>query len=320
MTRLRIVVLIGFSLLAPAAFGDDAYVWLQRMNQASRSLNYSGVFVYQSQGRAETSRIVHLVDASGEHERLETLDGPPREVIRHNEDVQCFLPQDRIVVTDKAVLGRQPGRLIIKPAALAEFYNIHLGEQGRVAGRDAQQILLEPRDDMRYGQQFWVDVATGLLLKARMVSEQLGTIEQFAFSDVAPGITIDHEKLKPLSSRKGNWRVINARGVELRMEDLEWNFRKLPPGFKSVSAVKRSVRRNDVNAVHIVFSDGLADVSVFIEAASGNLAGAAQSGPVNAGSTGIFRRIVGDRLVTALGEVPMAALRRIAEGVERRSK
>ncbi|MDP5240857.1 MucB/RseB C-terminal domain-containing protein [Uliginosibacterium sp. 31-16] len=314
------ILLVGLALAAPAAFGDEAHTWLLRMNQASRSLNYSGTFVYQSQGRIETSRIVHLVDASGEHERLETLDGPLREVIRHNEDVQCFLPQDRIVVTDKAVLGRQPGRLITKPATLSEFYSIRLGVQERVAGRDAQQILLEPRDEMRYGHQLWIDVASGLLLKATMLNEHAGTLEQFAFSEVFPGGNIDHEKLKPSVLKTGEWRVINARGVELRPEDLEWSFRKLPPGFRGVSWVKRSVRRGDASTIHAVFSDGLANVSVFIEAAAGSLAGATQSGPVSTGSTGVYRRLVGDRLVTVLGEVPLGALRRIAEGVERRAK
>ncbi|WP_354601893.1 MucB/RseB C-terminal domain-containing protein [Uliginosibacterium flavum] len=317
---MRLALLVCLVLIAPAAFGNDAYLWLQRMNQASHVLNYTGVFLYQSQGRSETSYIVHLVDASGEHERLETLIGVPREVVRHNEEVQCFLPQERVVVNDRLLPGRQLGRLVAKPAALAEFYNMRLGALARVAGRDAQQLALEPRDDMRYGHQLWIDLASGLLLRAHMLNEQGGIVEQFSFSEVALGVDIDHEKLKPRVVRNNEWRVINARGVDLRAEDFGWIFRKLPPGFRNVSLLKRPGRRGDENAVHAVFSDGLANVSVFIETAPGNVVAVAQSGPANIGSTGIYRRVVGDQMVTVLGEVPVLALQRIAEGVERRPK
>lgn len=320
MKLLRLALFVSLGGLAPAAFGNDAYLWLQRMNQASHALNYTGVFLYQSQGRSETSYIVHLVDASGEHERLETLAGAPREVVRHNEDVQCFLPLDRVVVNDRLLPGRQPGRLISKPAALAEFYNIRLGALARVAGRDTQQLVLEPRDDMRYGHQLWVDLASGLLLRAHMLNEQGTIVEQFSFSEVALGVDIDREKLKPKAARSGDWKVINARGVELLAPDSGWIFRKLPPGFRSVSLLKRPVRRGGENAVHAVFSDGLANVSVFVEAVAEGATGVAQSAPVSGGSTGIYRRVVGDRMVTVLGEVPALALQRIAEGVERRSK
>lgn len=320
MKILRLTLLVCLSLVAPAAFGDDAYLWLQRMNQASHVLNYTGVFLYQSQGRSETSYIVHLVDASGEHERLETLDGPPREVVRNNEDVQCFLPLDRVIVNDRLLPGRQPGRLIFKPAVLAEFYNIRLGALARVAGRDAQQLVLEPRDDMRYGHQLWIDLASGLLLRAHMLNEHGSILEQFSFSELSLGGDIDHEKLKPRVARSGAWRVINARGTELRAEDSGWDFRKLPPGFRNVSLLKRPVRRGEESAVHAVFSDGLANVSVFVEVLAGNPLGATQSGPANIGTTGVYRRLVGDRMVTVLGEVPAPALRRIADGVERRLK
>jgi sigma-E factor negative regulatory protein RseB len=315
MSSLRRALCLSLCLVSTAALADDAFTWLTRMNQAARSVNYTGVFVYQSRGHSETSRIFHVVDASGEHERMETLDGPMREVVRNNEDVQCFLPLDRIVVNDKVILGRQPGRLMSKPAALAEFYNIRLGEVSRVAGRDVQQIVLEPRDDMRYGHQLWIDLATGLLLKARMVTDQAEPIEQFRFTEVAPGINIDHDLLKPKTPRTGDWRVVNARGQELRPEELDWVFHKLPSGFRNVLLVRRAMRRNDPGAVHAVFSDGMANISVFIEAISAGI----PNMPTSAGPTGIFRRTIGDRMVTVVGEVPTIALKRLAEGVERRT-
>lgn len=314
MKSLQGLLLLPLCLASSVAFANDAYSWLQRMNHAARALNYSGVFVYQSQGYSETSRIFHAVDASGEHERLETLDGPPREVVRNNEDVQAYLLQDHIIVNDKAILGQQPGRLISKPKALAEIYNIRLGSVSRVAGRKAQQIVLEPRDDMRYEHQLWVDTKTGLLIKARMLTGQAHSLEQFRFTELQVGL-VNHEKLRPSVTHTSDWRVINAQGQVLQADDIEWEFHRLPPGFQNISLVRRMVRKSDPSAIHAVFSDGLANVSVFIEAQ----AGMPQEPPLtSAGSTGVYRRMLGDRVVTVMGEVPEITLRQIADGVERR--
>lgn len=317
MKLTRVLVLgaaLALGFLRPV-WAEDPLQWLARMNQAGRSLNFSGVFVYQNQGITQSSRIYHMVDAAGEHERLETLNAPMREVVRNNEDVQCFLPQERILILDRMVRGRQPGRLIVKPAQLAEFYTIRLGEQSRVAGRTVQQIVFEPRDDMRYGYRYWVDQSTGLLLRAELQGGAPGNyVEQFMFTEVATGVAADPARLKPRAVKGADWRVINARGEELQPSVLDWNFARLPSGFHNVSLVRRKVSANDNGAIHAVFSDGLASVSVFIEDHA-KASGPAQS---SAGSTGLVQRHVGDQLITVVGELPLPALRRIADGIQRR--
>ncbi|PLK47348.1 MucB/RseB C-terminal domain-containing protein [Uliginosibacterium sp. TH139] len=312
--RLALVLCVGLLASTPA-LAEDALGWLQRMNQASRNLSFTGVFVYQTQGRTETSRIVRLVDGSGEHERLETLDGTPREVLRHNENVQCFLPADKILVLDRAIQARQPGRLVSRPAALGEVYTLRVGEPGRVAGREAQILYLEPRDELRYGHQLWIDMATGLLLKSRMLAGSAGVVEQFAFTEMNPDAHIEHEKLKPQSVKTTGWRVINAAGEDVRPEDIPWLFRRLPAGFKQVALMHRKLHKDDAVAVHAAFSDGFANVSVFIEP---QVQGRAQNPAPPAGPIGSYRRMLGDQQVTVLGEVPAQTLKLIAEGVERR--
>lgn len=308
-------VFAGWLLVAAVAQADDAYTWLQKMNQASKSLSFSGIFVYQSQGQTESSRIVRLVDGSGEHERLETLEGTPREVIRFNQDVQCYLPADKLLVLDRAILARQPGRLISKPSVLGEYYNAKLAGTGRIAGREAQIVNLEPRDGMRYGHQLWIDSATGLLLKARMLTDAAGLVEQFYFIEMNPGGDIGHDKLQPQTVRTAGWRVINAAGDDVLPEDIPWAFNKLPAGFKQVSLVRRMLHPDGTAAIHAAFSDGFANVSIFIEPF---LSRTVQSSPPLAGAVGMYRRVAGDSLVTVMGEVPNAALKRIANGVERR--
>ncbi|WP_026259008.1 MucB/RseB C-terminal domain-containing protein [Uliginosibacterium gangwonense] len=310
------LVLSGLSSLAVA---EDAVAWLQRMSQAARNLNYSGVFVYQSGKRSELSRITHFVDANGEHERLEALDGPPREVLRNNDEVQCFFPADKVMVLERASKDRFPGTLSGKASVLGDYYNVRLGPVVRVAGRDAQMVILEPRDDMRYGHQFWADLTTGLLLKARMVDDAGQVVEQFSFSEIAQGIPFDHERIKVHANAGADWQVLDARGNELRPGDLAWLMRSLPIGYRMVSLTRRLLRKDGPDTLHLMFSDGLANVSVFIEPIPPG-AKLGDVGSAKVGSTSIYRKVVNEHLITVLGEVPAAAIRRVADGVETKKK
>jgi sigma-E factor negative regulatory protein RseB len=300
--------------------GLDALGWLQRMNQAARSVNFSGVFVYESRGRSETSRVTHLVDASGDHEKIETLEGgPPREIVRTNDEVMAYLPQDRLIIIDRAETGRFPGRLLNAIGALSDYYTIRLGDTGKLADRDVQQIVLEPRDEMRYGHELWLDVASGLLVKARVINEKGGAVEQFSFKELTVGANVDRDSVKPRYNKATDWRVVNARGQDVRAEDINLRFRGLPSGFRQVSFVRRPLKRDGPEAFHAVFSDGLATISVFIEPQAGRTMSMPPS-TASAGAIGIYKRGLADYQITAIGEVPLRALQRAADGVELRKR
>lgn len=298
---------------------SDPLAWLGRIATAGQRLNYSGTFTYQSGNRSETSRIAHLRDANGEFERLEALDGSPREVIRANGEVKCVLPAQKTVIIDQAGNRRAfPSRLADAWMNLSENYRIRRGEVSRVAGLEAQQIILEPKDDLRYGYLLWADVQSGLLIKSRMVNERGETIEQFAFNEVKIGGDVDKSLLQSRFSAEpgaGGWQVLNARGDALRQEDSGWVVRVALPGFYQTTSVRRQLGSGSGDMVHMVFTDGLAAVSVFAEplATAGDKAVA---GPQQTGSINLFKRVVGSHLITALGEVPPRTVQRLAEAVE----
>jgi sigma-E factor negative regulatory protein RseB len=314
-----LVALGAWSGSALADVPTDPLSWLARISNAAHKLNYTGTFTYQSGKNVETSRIAHLVDGSGEYEKLEALDGSPREVVRSNEEVQCFLPDQKLLIIDQSTARRSfPARLPQSPSALAEHYRIRKGEVVRIVGMESQQIILEPKDDLRFGHQFWADVGTGLLLRARLVGEKGENIEQFAFTEVQVGAPFDKDKVKPRFVCSSDWKVVNARGNDVKVEDTGWVFKNSIPGFRQVVSVARQGRKERGEAYHVVFSDGLAAISVFIEPmpAKSNL----QSGMSSSGAFNIFRRTVSDHLITVLGEVPQQALVRIADGVEMRKR
>ncbi|WP_050416432.1 MucB/RseB C-terminal domain-containing protein [Azoarcus sp. CIB] len=317
MRRMSAVLAICAALMqAPviAESPNDPLSWLGRMATAGQRLNYSGTFIYQSGKNFETSRIAHMSDANGEHERLEVLDGSPREVIRSNSEVRCVLPDQKTVIVDRPGTRRAfPSRLPVAFGGLAENYRIRKGSVGRVAGLDAQQIILEPKDDLRFGYQLWAELQSGLLLKARTVDDRGEIVEQFTFSDVRIGGEIGSDAFRSRITKSSDWRIVHANGIEVRKEESGWALNAPLAGFSLVSVMRRPLGRDRGEALHMVYSDGLASISVFIEPNDG---ARAEPGPFASGAINIYKRVVGPHLVTALGEVPLRSVQRLGDAIE----
>ncbi len=309
------VLALVFSAFAFAADHDsDALAWLQKMATAAKSLDYTGTFTYLSDQRFETMRIAHALRADGEVERLETLDGSPREVIRKDGEVRCILPGLKTVIIDREERRRAfPGRLPTAVSQLSEHYRIVSGDMGRVADRPAQIIRLEPLDKLRFGHHLWADVETGLLLKARMVDEQDKVVEQFVFNDIHIGAEVGPEALRARYQTGDDWHVVNAHGSDAVQADVHWSLSDVLPGYQLISTVKRTVAKGGADVLHMVCSDGLAHISVFIEPQAADEDDAA--GFVAAGSIGVYARNHDGYRLTVLGEAPREALRRVGDGM-----
>jgi sigma-E factor negative regulatory protein RseB len=319
MRWLLVLLAAAGSTIAPAYAeqGAEPIDWLARMVAAAQHLSYTGTFVYQSGGQTETSRITHVVDASGEHEKLEVLDGSPREVVRNNDEVRCFLPAEHMVIIDRQGSHKAfPARLPASLDSLAEYYRIRKGEVGRVAGFDSQLLILEPKDNLRFGHMLWADKDTGLLLKARMVNEKNEPIEQFYFTKVQIGGNIDRDVLRPkYSGSTGQWRVENSKTMDSNVDDGGWVFRSQVPGFKKIASMKRQLRDNMPQMMHYVFTDGLAAISVFIEPLAGKKE-IPRAGMYSTGAINVYKRILGDHAIVVVGEVPSRTLMALGDGIE----
>ncbi|MBK9702871.1 MAG: MucB/RseB C-terminal domain-containing protein [Betaproteobacteria bacterium] len=302
---------------APAALADDAATWLNRAAQAARQLNYVGTILYQHGGHVETSRLIHLNDNGAEFEKLVNLDGPAREVIRSQGEVRCYYPDAKVVrIEPRTFRNAFPSLSPQQQKALGEYYAFRKAEAGRVAGLDAQAWVFEPKDGLRYGHKFWSDVATGLLLKARIIDERGEVVEQFAFTDLAIGGRIDREMVRPSwPPAPTDWVVRAAGPGDVELRDTGWGIARPPPGFSKIVEGFRALRGKKQPVAHLVYSDGLVAVSVFIE----NVGSAPHpTGLTQHGGTNIFVRQFDDHLVTVLGEAPAAAMRQFAASVTRR--
>jgi sigma-E factor negative regulatory protein RseB len=304
-------------LFASPAWADDSLALLQKIAQGARHLTYSGIFVYRSGNKVETSRIVHTQIDGRERERIEVLDGSPREVIRDGNEVKCFIPDEQLLIVEN--LPRQRGFPSMLPAGLGrllDHYTIRSGRHERFAGLESLAIQLEPRDQLRYRHEFLVDAASGLMLKAVMLGEHGEILEAFAFSQIKIGGTLDPDAFKPHFD-PDRVRVQQVRATQVRVDDIGWNFKASMPGFRRVAATRRQASSTQTESLHVVFSDGLASISVFIEPGSADesVETLAQFGPVN-----VYRRQLGGHRLMVMGEVPAVAVKRLADGIERRMK
>jgi sigma-E factor negative regulatory protein RseB len=312
------LLMLSSVLLGPKlVLADDGLALLQRIAQGSLQSTYSGTFVYRSGGKVDISRIAHSLTNGIELERIEAIDGSPREVLRAGSEVKCFFPEEKLVIIENR--SSQRGFPALLPAGLGslpEYYAIRSGGTGRVAGLKSRAVLLEPRDDLRYGREFWMDAVSGLLLKANLVGEHGETLESFAFTQVRIGGPLEQGALRPRFDRE-LVRVQQVRATEIKSDDLDWNFRILLPGFRKVATMKRQKAPEDPASLHVVFSDGLASISVFIEpgGSTGETETASTVGPIN-----VYRRQLGEHRLLVMGEVPALAVKRLGDGIEMRRR
>ena len=317
---MRILVLLLLALLAQTARADDdALSWLQRMHAAAEKLSYTGTFVYRSGEQSETSRVVRVVGQQGIRERLETLDGYPREIVRDGDEVKCYLPDRMTVKVDKQTDHKIfPGLLPENLQDIGAHYLLSAGENERIAGYDSRAIVLQPRDGLRYGRKLWADMKTGMLLKSQTVDENNEPIEQFAFTQITIGGKIGNEQLKPrLLARARVWHIENSGAVEANLAASGWTIKAELPGFKKVTEMKRT-QGGSAKVGHMIYSDGLAAISVFIEPMA-NKTALPPAGLSRQGAINIYSRQIANHLVTVVGETPAESVKRLAESVEYRA-
>jgi sigma-E factor negative regulatory protein RseB len=297
----------------------EALAWLQKIAGAAGELNYSGTFVYRHGEQVETSRITHLVDRGAEYEKLETLDGPKREIIRNNNEILTYFADTGQVKREKRAARKAfPALLPDQLSAVTEHYQVRKGGQERIAGYDAQALILEPRDEYRYGHRLWAETSSGLLLKASMLDEKNHAVEQFHFTQVAVNGPLTRDAVKPSFSVPAVDVRRGGLAEPASPSDTGWTVRNPPPGFKKIMEMNRPKHNGQGQVAHLVFSDGLAAVSVFIEPMP--TARKVTEGLSHQGAVNIYTRSLPDHLVTVLGETPAVTVMQIGNSVNPKSR
>jgi sigma-E factor negative regulatory protein RseB len=320
--RLLFHALLGFCLSLPiavsAADDEEALKMLERMTHAAKTLTYEGVFAYQSGKKMQSIRIYHRADARGELERLISLNGAAREVIRTNDMVTCINPEGKQVNVSRRPLGRGfPSDLPRRLNSATPFYEVKLGDLDRIADRKAQELVITPVDEYRYGYRLWVDLETYLLLKSELIGTKGDVLETFTFSSVDTDVHIPEHKFK--SQMVGEEMTWHRSEPETPLEtasqsqESHWQPTWLPDGFSQVAYQTRLRSDNGADVEQRVYSDGLSSVSIFIEkirARHNHLRGGSHVGAINA-----FGTIMQAHFVTVVGEVPAQTVEKIGSSI-----
>lgn len=317
-----LAVLGSLLAVAPAVAGtaDDAHGWLRRMAQALDQVQYEGTLVHQRGEDIATFRVVHRVEGGVAHERITALDDSSREIIRHGAEVMCILPDRRLVIVEhQEVAGmhnggplRQylPGEGAIDDAP----YRLSLSPGGRVAEREAVLVAIVPADAFRYGYRIWLDRDTAMPLKVQMV-DGAAVIEQILFAELALPEEIPASAVAPSVDTEGFRRERQLK-ADAGSGGGGWQARRLPPGFalraRRITAAAVAGATGDAAMEQLVYSDGIASVSVFIEQLVGD---DMVEGLTRVGGAHAYTVRHGAHRVTALGGVPGETVALIARGV-----
>ena len=306
-----------------AAESRDLNQWLLRIQNAPRKRAYVGTFVVMSSnGAMSSSRIWHACDGEQQVERIEALTGAPRSTFRKNDQVMTLLPQAQLVrIERRESLNAFPDLRHAADPALAHFYQVQVLGQDRVAGFDADVVLIKPRDDLRFGYRVWSERKSGLVIKTQILDGMGRVLEQSAFSEIDIDAPIRMDKIEQMMSSPPGFRVERPELVKTSLQQEGWALRQPVPGFQFMSCYRRSAAGGLEKTLQCTFSDGLATLSVFLEppARSGAGVETRQDTQTAAGATQtLSRKVAGDWWLTVVGEAPQSTLRAFAQSLELR--
>ena len=314
MRGLLFSVLLLASGLALAE-GMTAMDWIQKMSGAMQGLSYQGRFVYLQDNNLESMSITHINDADGVRERLLSLNGEAREILRDNNNLTCIWPSSRQVVVDRSSQStRSPLWVPEDVERLSRHYRFSVIGKDRIADQSSIIVSIMPKDKLRYGMKVWINDDNGLMLQSLVVDGDHQTLEQIMFTQmekIDDASTLSFSVLPRINDGYALIRSHNGVQASQMEADSRWQLKTLPQGFRIESSFRKKMPDSDTVIQQMVLSDGMASVSIFIEPTSEeSLTGETSMGAINA-----YGARQNEFTVTAIGEVPAITVRQLAEAV-----
>ena len=310
------LALLGTVAQAGPDNDHDPRHWLERMNAALNQMTYQGTFVYVLGDAIDTLRITHVADEHGVREHISSLTGPSREVVRDADGVRWVQSADQPVLADSAFKQSFFPAMPQDVDTLVDGnYALKLGGNSRVAGYDTRQLRVVPRDNYRYGYSLWLERHSGLLLKWELLDSDRKPLARLMFTDIRLGSEVDAVELKRADRLKEfateeSGLPAGQSGITSRPH---WQPVRMPPGFELTAHRFHDGGPNGRMFEHLVYSDGLAAVSVYVETRPDDQ----DFEPTieRHGTTHAYSKPLGDVVVTVVGDVPALTVQTIGDSV-----
>ncbi len=309
------VVFLSVFLSFPTYAAEDIFSLLKQMTSGVQELNYQGVFSYQQGDELQSLRIAHALVDGKDYERLEYMDGEPREVIRRGASLSYLYPSQRLI--RHSLLQQEQGEMT-SLESIAQYYDLSVTGWGRVAGRSVVNLVLKPKDKHRLTHRLSLDKETGLLLRSALMSSDNKVLERFQFVEINIGgdVVLSEEDINRIKVSDSVVTpqaptVANDEGTKTAVAR-SWKVQWLPNGY-AITTIDNEAAGQDM----ATFTDGLAVFSVFLEAdATGNVTveGHSQRGATIAYSRPLILQGAPHR-VTVVGEIPQQTARQVAQSI-----
>ncbi|VAW71014.1 Sigma factor RpoE negative regulatory protein RseB precursor [hydrothermal vent metagenome] len=291
---------------------DSVDYWLDKMTHSMRQQNFQGTLIINQDSRLRAVKVKQGITDEGSWQTLESLTGANQKIIRSNNKVTTIFPAKQLVTISDST-NKRPLHTALPEnyRKLKKYYIMKMSGKDRIANKSTQVVRMIPLDEYRYGYIFWLDRQSGLLLRCDLLNENHQVLEQLMYSDIellsaAPENTIDQSVLE-------NYQQISLLD-DNELTTKTWRAKQLPVGFLLTQSVQIPTKNTESKSYHLVFSDGMASVSVFIEV-YGEIKkpaiGLSSMGAVNA-----YSSYVNGIYITAIGEVPASTVRMIALSIE----
>ncbi|MEX0976039.1 MAG: MucB/RseB C-terminal domain-containing protein [Woeseia sp.] len=316
----QFVIAVVAALLLTVAVSADARDrtspedWLNRMSSAVASIDYEGTVIRRYNGETRALKVVHKVVDGVVNEKVITQEGKGLEIIRIGNEVHCILPDSKSVLVEQ--WNDQSTLFSTLPSSDAQFgasYDLSVVREERVAGRPAVLLAVRPHDVYRFGHRLWLDRETAFPLRTELIANDGEMIEQLKFADINLEAGVAAASLAPsINLDNFTWYTEPTRVAAAEI-DSEWTCDDLPPGFRVISTRHERLPGADAPVTHVVYSDGLATVSVFIA----EIQEAEMARRTRVGVSNSYSIQTGDYQITAVGEVPSMTVQRIASSMRR---
>ena len=304
-----------FSSISISYSSEDPWLIIDKAEQATKLLNYKGVFHSQHDKEIKSIEITHATNDDQEFIKLNVLDGSPGEVLSQGKTIYVYNTIENNVIIQKRKQQRLfpaifPGNIDI----IKNFYRLSIGKSERIAGRLSQSVVLSPIDSFRYSYHFWLDKKTFLPLKMVVIDQAKNIIEQSSFTQISMIKDKNLDWFKPEVDPSKNY-IFNDKIVgQGIVKKPFWTIKKIPPGYKEIDFITKRIRGLNILSHQLVYSDGLSYVSLFIKPiARGQKP---KVGQVNLGVNNICARYHNGYQIMAVGSVPLSTCNNFSESIE----
>ena len=282
---------------------------LDKMTQALDNLNYELAFVQTTPSNMDSFRYRHIKKDNKTYAQLVTLDGRQQEIIQRDNLVSYFQPNTQAFTLNSGnIVDAMPAVVRADFDKLSSVYDFIKIGKDRVAGRFADTIRIVPKDDFRYQYLVFVDEENGLLLRGDMLDSEGKLLDQFRvvtlyIDDRLRGLTeyINKVSMPPLLKESKNEQ---SSGIT-------WSAGWLPQGFSLIRYTQETLENEVIDSA--LYSDGLFTFTLFVSNVGSNVL------PENTWKQGaytIYSEVNGGKEITFIGQLPIAAAKRIVQEVK----